>query len=102
MKEIEEVLKVEKEAEELLENAEKEREKILAKAHRDAARSVAETKEKINKELDQMIKEKTAALEKRRQQILHEAETKAAAIRTAAARNSKKAEDLVINAVLGR
>lgn len=100
LQDVQEVLNTEKEAEIIIEKAEQQCEVILSKAKRSALDYIATEKKKIDRETDNLIKERVAELKEEGKKIIETAEKKARRLFKLAETHAEEAEKLVIDRLL--
>jgi vacuolar-type H+-ATPase subunit H len=98
MKDIDTILKAEKDANALLQNAEKDAQKIIAKAKQDALDFISQ--QKIDLGHDDDIEARSQELEKEKSQILKDAKRNVVRLQTAAGKKLKTAEKLVLDSIM--
>jgi len=100
LKEVQEVLNAEKQAEKLIAHAEKEAEKLIADAKHKVSQKKTTEKEKINTQLDKELKEKNKLLEKEQQNIVEQATSQVNELQKKIKQNSARTEKLIFEKVL--
>ncbi|MBI2665031.1 hypothetical protein HYX12_00225 [Candidatus Woesearchaeota archaeon] len=100
MEEVKEVLKAEKEAEQIISQAQKDAEKLISKSKQAALEKINLEKKNLDMDFDLRLKKRIQELEKERQDILDHANNAVSRIEKQAEKNSEKAVNLILAEVI--
>ncbi|MBI2572761.1 hypothetical protein HYV86_02785 [Candidatus Woesearchaeota archaeon] len=101
MKDVQEILKAEKQAELVLAKSHKDAEKILIKARQDALDLLATEKEKVDQQAEADVAAKNKELDRKYEAILEDGAKRLRKIETNAGKKSVKVVKNLIDAVVG-
>ena len=101
MKEVQDILNAEKQAELVLAKSHKDAEKILAKARQEALDLLTSEKVKIDRHAEEEVAKKSTELERKSESILEEGAKRMRKLEAAAAKKTVKAQKILIDAVVG-
>lgn len=93
---VEEVIAAEKDAEKILKKAEGRKHEIIAEAKREALGLLAERQKKADAEQETVVKKKMEELERKKEKIRAEGQSRVSQIERAAKGNAAKAVDFIL------
>ncbi len=101
MKEVQEILKAEKQAELVISKSKKDAEKLLTKARAEGLDLLASQKAMIDQQAEQDVAKKSSELERKFEAILEEGAKRMRKLEAAAVKKTVKAQKILVDAVVG-